>query len=260
MATWCLDKSEADSCCSSAILGSLYRSMTFSFGSICLGSLLQGLVAVFRFLIDSARAQRQQDPDTNDACGSILLCILDCIADLLEELIRAFNQWAYIFVGLYGYSYVESGKRVMELFRARGFTAIITDNLVSYVLAFTTFLIALATAFTAWLLEYSLSPVESKGPIKESDSFFFGSLPHPGAWAAFIGFIIGLWVASVMTNVIKGAVNTLIVCWADSPNAMEAQHPDLTRELSSTWRHAFVFLNEAMPEPELHRNTGSAIV
>ena len=272
MATWCLDKTEADNCCSSAILGSLYRSLTYSFGSICLGSLLQALVAVMRYLIDSARAQRQEeDPDNSGACGGVLFCVLDCIAELMEDLLRAFNQWAYIFVGLYGYSYVESGKRVMELFRARGFTAIITDNLVSYVLGFTTFMIALTTAATGWLVEHLISHAVSSDllsadqpPIGDTvpplpsvtkstldaqtysyvhDSFLFGPLPSPGLFAASIGFVIGLWVASVMTNVLKGAVNTLIVCWADSPSAMESQHPDFTHELSSAWRKAFDFLD-----------------
>lgn len=98
MATFCLDKSDADRCCSPAICGSLYRSMTFSFGSICLGSLLQAIVAVLRYLIDSARARRERNEDAG-ACGSLLLCIADCLAEIMEELLRAFNQWAYIFVG-----------------------------------------------------------------------------------------------------------------------------------------------------------------
>ncbi|KAL7569252.1 hypothetical protein ACA910_016805 [Epithemia clementina (nom. ined.)] len=300
MATWCLDKFQADNCCSPAILGSIKRSMTYSFGSICLGSLLQAVVAVLRYLIDSARAQRQQDPDSGSGpCDGIFFCILDCIAELLEELLLAFNQWAFTFVGLYGYSYVESGKRVMELFRARGFTAIITNNLVYYVLGFTTFMIGLTTAATGWLIEHSISenmssygrsdagpldlpppplgfhfgsqtlpsgPLDHSPPLLASDpplpppghmgaslpsdensSFIFGPLPYPGLWAALIGFVIGLWVASVMVSVVKGAVNTLIVCWADSPAALETQHPELTRELATAWSNAFCFLSQQEP-------------
>lgn len=54
-----------------------------------------------------------------------------------------------------------------------------------------------------------------------------------------IGFIIGLWISSVMMNVIKGAVNTLIVCWADSPAVVETQHPSLTREMVESWTSVF---------------------
>lgn len=154
MATWCFAKREADSCCSSAVGASLLRSVTFSFGSICLGSLLQALVSVFRSLVESARDNRDRD---DNACGNVVLCILECIARLLEDVIEYFNQWAYVFVGIYGYSYLESGKRVMELFRARGWTTIITDNLVGYVLGVVTFTNGLLTGAAGVLVEHIVS-------------------------------------------------------------------------------------------------------
>ena len=120
-------------------MSSMHRSLTYSFGSICFGSLLQALVSVLRFAVESARNQRDRD-DACGGCGTVLLCILECLARLLEDIIDYFNQWAYIFVGIYGYSYLESGRRVMELFRARGWTSIITNGLVSYVLGFITFM------------------------------------------------------------------------------------------------------------------------
>jgi hypothetical protein len=42
-----------------------------------------------------------------------------------------------------------------------------------------------------------------------------------------------------MMNVIKGAVNTLIVCWADSPEVFEMNHPTHTKEMVDSWRSAF---------------------
>ena len=132
MATWCFDKTEADGCCSKAIHGSVFRSLTYSFGSICFGSLLQAIVSVFRALLENARNQRNRDNE--DVCGGLLLCILECLARLLEDILEYFNQWAYVFVGVYGYDYIESGKRVITLLRTKGFTTIITDNLVGYVL------------------------------------------------------------------------------------------------------------------------------
>jgi hypothetical protein len=49
-----------------------------------------------------------------------------------------------------------------------------------------------------------------------------------------------MWVCSVMMNVIKGAVNTLIVCWADSPAVLESQHPALTNEMADAWTSVFM--------------------
>jgi hypothetical protein len=39
-----------------------------------------------------------------------------------------------VFVGVYAFSYLESGKRVMELFPAKGWISIIADNLDACVL------------------------------------------------------------------------------------------------------------------------------
>lgn len=50
-------------------------SFTYSFGSICFGSLLQALVAVIRRLVENARRQREQN---GSGTGGILLCLLDC--------------------------------------------------------------------------------------------------------------------------------------------------------------------------------------
>jgi hypothetical protein len=42
-----------------------------------------------------------------------------------------------------------------------------------------------------------------------------------------------------MMNVVNGAVNTLIVCWADSPAKMEMEHPMFTAEMADAWTSVF---------------------
>lgn len=42
-----------------------------------------------------------------------------------------------------------------------------------------------------------------------------------------------------MMNVIKGAVNTLIVCYADAPAKLENNHPQTVRNLAETWSSVF---------------------
>ena len=153
MATWCYDKDYASNCCSTAVWGSMYRSMTYSFGSICFGSLLQSIMTAIRVFIDDARNRQQQRIQANAAtssfnssssfaygeatscCGfcGICYCIVECMAKVFDKVMHYFHQWAYVYVGIYGYSYLKSGKMVLELFVQRGWTAIIADNLVNYV-------------------------------------------------------------------------------------------------------------------------------
>ena len=54
-----------------------------------------------------------------------------------------------------------------------------------------------------------------------------------------IGFALGAMASSVMMSVVRGGVNTLIVCFADSPARMEEEHPQLTKEILEAWAKAF---------------------
>ncbi len=59
---------------------------------------------------------------------------------------------AFIYVGLYGYPYVEAGKRVTTLFTQRGWTVIINDHLVSNALGLMSFTVGLISATVTSLL------------------------------------------------------------------------------------------------------------
>jgi hypothetical protein len=63
----------------------------------------------------------------------------------IERIAEYFNKWAFIYVGLYGYGYIQAGKAVMDLFKARGWSTIISDNLVNRLLGIVILLIGLLT-------------------------------------------------------------------------------------------------------------------
>ena len=115
-------------------------------------------------MVESARSDNNQD-----GCGAFLLCLVDCLLRCLEDILEYFNKYAYIYVGMvsfasvcrnfvffslvyvvfkgadtiqclsttqqYGYSYLEAGKNVMTLFNQKGWSIIISDNLISNVLS-----------------------------------------------------------------------------------------------------------------------------
>lgn len=84
IATWWYVPIEAAGWWSTAIQDSLVRSVTYSFGSICFGSLLVAVVQALRTLAHMAR-------DNED--GKILACILECILALLQDVIEYLNKW-----------------------------------------------------------------------------------------------------------------------------------------------------------------------
>mmetsp|Transcript_6063 Transcript_6063/g.8729 ORF Transcript_6063/g.8729 Transcript_6063/m.8729 type:complete len:485 (-) Transcript_6063:122-1576(-) len=207
--TWLFDQGEPSS---GVVPSAMYRSLTYSFGSICFGSLVEAIVKALQSLADMAQSQNAEN-DRSLLTG-ILLCIVQCCLSLIEDVLEFFNEWAFVFVGIYGDSYVESGKSVMTLLKERGWTVLFTHDLAGYVLSFTVFLVTFCTGAVVLLI-------------------------HPQLYNILIGVVVGIFIASVVVNVVKSAVNTVIVCFADGPAIMQENHPVLTTEMSRAWIQVF---------------------
>jgi hypothetical protein len=212
VATWWLFPLEASGCCSSAVRESYWRSVTTSFGSICLGSLIVALIQATREIVNSLR---QQD-------DSLILCIADCLLGCLESLAEYFNKWAYIYVGIYGYSFVEASVNVMSLFRNRGWSAIIADVLVDTVLLMVSACVGVVTG----IIGVIVASIMQQGGATMAGSFF-------------VGMLIGFVFCSTLFGLISSGVNAVIVLFAESPAEFQANHPELSQEMLAAYRSAY---------------------
>lgn len=214
--TWIFSPAEASSFCSSGITDSLTRSTTYSLGSICFGSLIVAVLQVIRNLLQSSAQNRR---------NGIVSCIAQCLLAFIEGLVRYFNKWAFVYVGLYGYSYLEAGKSVMELFQARGWTAIITDNLINRLLAICILVIGLLTGGASTLVSFIFEEAEHSNGIL-----------LPGF---LTGMFIGMVMASLVLGVVSSAVDAIIVCFAEAPGEFKENHPAIAQEMQTTWDAAW---------------------
>lgn len=216
--SWWFTPNESKSCCGSAVTSSLCRATTTSFGSICFGSLIVAIIETLRVMIESAR--RDQD--------GIILCILDCCISCLQNMVEYFNKWAYIYVGLYGYSYLKAGKNVMTLFRERGWQTIITDDLISNTILLASFVSAGLTGVVGITID------------AVKDDWLSGTFEDDAQTVAFLtAFIIGLVMSTIMLSVVASAVNAVIVLFAEAPAEFETGHPELSGEMREAWRMAY---------------------
>lgn len=222
LGTWWFTPDEASCCCSSGVTGSLFRACTYAHGSICFGSLVVAIIQALRRLTESAR-------DQGDG-NAILLCIVECILGCIESLLEYFNKWAYTYVGLYGYGYLEAGKNVMALFRNRGWEAIITDDLVENVIFLLSLIVGLIMggvalgfeSYTDWFIEF------------EGGSKLV---------AFFLGLIVGLVLCSIMLNTVGSGVNAVIVLFAEAPAEFETNYPELSQKMRVAWSEAYPEVN-----------------
>ena len=104
-ATWYFSsQDDAPCCCSKAVLGSLYRSLTTTFGSICFGSLLVALIQLIHMIVRNAREDSHGRRRRSGNGGQmLLLCCLDCILKWTEDIAKYFNKWVSFSQSLYFY-------------------------------------------------------------------------------------------------------------------------------------------------------------
>merc|ERR1712038_1130063 len=196
-----------------------FRSCTSSLGSICFGSLLVAIVQALRALANSA-----QNDDGGNNC---LICIAQCILSLLESILEYFNKWAFIYVGLYGYGYIEAGQNVIGLFKDRGWDAFIADDLVGMALGILSLVVGLLTGCVALFLE------------DVTDWFDNYDGDNEKIFAFVIGLVIGLVFCSILMSCVASSVNATIVLFAEAPAEFEQNHPELSLQMREAWQKAY---------------------
>ena len=216
--TWWFVPTDGSSFCSRGVRDSFLRSITTSFGSICMGSLLVAIIEAAKNMVRNLR-------ESEDG-GGVLLCLAECLLACLQDIMEYFNLWAFVFVGLYGYTFLEAGKNVLNLFKTRGWTTIITDTLAQSVLQMMSVSVGLITGLV------SLAIAHGRGMV-------FGDELGASAAAFFLGFIIGAVLTSTLMTLVSSAVNTVIVCYAEAPREFEMNHPQLSGEMRAAWKQAW---------------------
>lgn len=102
------------------VSGSLFRSLTTSFGSICLGSFIVAFVQAVREVLHALRRQAERGDSRNrSALTACLLSMLEMLMGWLDEAVQYFNKYAYCYVAAYGLGFVSSGRLVSSLFYSR---------------------------------------------------------------------------------------------------------------------------------------------
>jgi len=197
------------------------RTMTTSFDSVCLGSLIVAFLQAVRAMLRSSKNGRS-------FLTLIALCLLGCI----ERLIRYFNKYAYAQCAIYGTSFVVSAKATWNLFMNRGILAIINDNLIGVAIGCGSLIGGVISAGVGFGIGYA---------------FYSGSddeevYPMIPIVLACYGFLIGLVFCASVLMVLQSAVITLFVCYAEDPASMNANHPDEYNRLVAAkpeWRDVY---------------------
>lgn len=185
---------------------SFKRAMTYSFGSICFGSLIVALIQTLRYILKSSRTR-----------NGLANAILDCLLSIIEQLADYFNYYAYIHVAIYGKSYIDAASDTIRLIKSSGIEAIINDSLVDTVISVSSFGIGILAACSTGLVLFIM------------DANVTANLVF-----SLAAFVIGLASSMIMMTTVSSAVSTTFVCLAEDPAALQRTKPELYNLIAST--------------------------
>lgn len=194
----------------SPTVSALRRSLTTSFGSICFGSLLVALIKAIREILYQAERQAREQDHQLAAC---ILCCARCCLGCIESMMEYFNVYAYTHVAIYGDDYLTSAKAVKDLFKARGFTLLINDDLTGAVLGLGCLLSGIVSSLMCGL--WAAAAISA------------WTYPLMG-----VGFIVGIFMCALVTNPVSSAIATTFVCWAEDPEAMGLGRPSYFKAIN----------------------------
>ncbi|RMZ85249.1 hypothetical protein DV738_g311, partial [Chaetothyriales sp. CBS 135597] len=195
--------------------GAFRRAITYSFGSVSLGSLIVAFINLLRQICSIA--QQQQAADDN-IIGTICFCILGCLLGLLDWAVQFINRYAFSHIALYGKAYFAAAKDTWTMMKDRGIDALVNDCLVGPVLTMGSLFVAYICALLTYLYLQFTDPAYNTG-----NKF----TPLIMAYA----FLIGMQVCQIFTAPILSGIDTTFVAMAWDPQVAATDHPEFWNKL-----------------------------
>jgi len=212
IATWYFLSGSKGGMPSSPTMGALKRSLTTSFGSICLGSLIVAILKTIKAIIQGIRGRKD----------NLLACLLDCCVSCIERLVRYFNHYAFCQVAIYGKDYIDAAISTWNLIASSGIEAILNDNIIAGVLTMSCVFVGIVSAAISVLLAY----------------IFFGTSAFLISYlVAFgiLGLVLGFLIMSMATMVLDSGVVCTFVCFAEDREVLRINNPELHQRLMETY-------------------------
>jgi len=202
-------------------LGAFKRAMTYSFGSICFGSLI---VSIIQLLKQAASIAQQDEAIEGNLIACCLWAIANCILSFILWLIEYFNHYAYSYIALYGDAYIPAAKATWTMMKDRGLDALINDCLIDPVLTAGAVFVGYTCALLAWLYLEFTNPLYNEG----------------GRFTVVVvafAFLTGLQIANIFLVPIKSGIATIFTSMAHDPDVMRRDHPDLYQRMVAVYPH-----------------------
>lgn len=199
---------------------SMVRAIVYSFGSVCVGSLVVPISNLLRKIVEPLRPNGEETP------FRALFVVQEFIVTTIDKFFSEFHEFAFIYVGMYGYRFFEAGKQANRLFEKRGWTEIVDNDLLNNLLTIVSLVIGGTCGWIAIVMECS-----EYEQLVSSD--------RPALVSFCIGSVIGVTLSNILFSIITSSVNTVLCCFAGSPVEFRNNHPECSHAMREAWRESW---------------------
>ena len=119
--------------------------VTKSLGSICFGSLLVAIVRIMKTILTLIIQNLKKIRATSflSYFQNCLLSLFSFILSVLDRIMTYFNRYAFCYVGIFGYDFLKSSKCAIELFQQKGWSILLNDDIIDFVIYLSNLLIGI---------------------------------------------------------------------------------------------------------------------
>lgn len=199
-----------------------FRTWMFFFGSICFGAIFVDVFDTAMWFLRKSRAWADRFPD--GLCASCLVAWCSCVLGQCQGGCDVINSYAFIFVGVHGYSFLAAGRRVIVVFHQMGRKANETEVFTDTVFSLQAIAVGLVSAVFGLYMTVNGSPTFTSGTNKAE------------LIVALIGFFGGMSVASIVFALVTGANKAIALQFSDTPRVLALSHPDEFATLATVWQ------------------------
>lgn len=189
------------------LTGSIYRTFRFHLGTLAFGSLIITICRIIRLILEYIDQKlRKYDNELTKA----IMCCCRCFCWCLENFLKFMNRNAYIMCAIHGKNFLSSAKDSFNLLMRNVLRVIALDQTTDFLFFLSKLLISLGMAACTFV--YLTSEVFQQ-------HFPNTFLHYPLAQVTFI-FIGTYFISSVFFGVYSMAVDTLFLCFCESPKSI----------------------------------------
>jgi hypothetical protein len=193
-------------------LASFRRSITYSFGSICFGSLV---VAILK----SIRAMIPRRPSATNGGGGFSQMFLRGILGCVERMMEWLNHYAFTQIAIYGYDFKRAARATWQLLQDVGLMPLMNNTLVQ------------AVCWLGCIIGAAIASLISVMMVKSTD--LDGTLPL--SVAGMFGAMVGFVMVMPIIEVVESMVTALFICYAYNADVLLLNDPLLYQEITKAY-------------------------